>query len=204
MDIKLILFAIIFSFCKTSFSQKAHDISYKQFGFIAGTDISNMNFNAGFPTPAAPVEASWKSGINLGLLVHIPLGKNFSLQPEYHYVQRRGSDKSIGSAYRANYLSLPVLLIYSISPCFALLAGPQQELLITAKAINNEGSSNITHDMEERSFGVTGGFNLRIYRSFFLSARYLHGLNHIGIGQRSDIKEFKYQSASLSLEFDFK
>src|SRR4051812_37583272 len=115
LSIKLILFATIFICCKESFSQKISDASYKRFGFIVGTDISNMNFNGGFPTPSVPIEASWKSGVAIGFLVRIPLAKDLFLQPEYRYTQRRGADKSIGTDYRADYFSLPVLLNYNLS-----------------------------------------------------------------------------------------
>lgn len=203
LNIKIILFAIIFIWCKQSFSQKIFDASYKRFGFIAGTDISNMNFNGGFPMPSVRVESSWKSGVAFGFLLRIPLAKNLYLQPEYRYTQRRGTDKSIGMNYRVDYLSLPVLLTYNLSGRFALVAGPQPELLIQAKAFNSEVDSTITHDVEERSIGVTAGCNFQLYKSLALSSRYFLGLNHVGLGQRSNVKEFKYQAVSLSLEVDF-
>lgn len=129
----------------------------------------------------------------------MPLVKNLFLQPEYAFTQRNGSDESLGIDYRMDYLSMPILLAYRISPRFSLLAGPQLELLIDAQATPQGGTAkSITHDVEERSISLTGGLEADLFRSFFLSARYLQGLNHVGIGQRSDVKEFKYQAVQLT------
>jgi hypothetical protein len=176
---------------------------FKRFGFQAGLNTANMNFNLGVPAPAGHAAASWKTGISFGLLLRIPLAKNLFLQPEYAFNQRRGADKSIGVDYDLDYLSMPVLLNYSVSSRISLLAGPQLELLIDARSTGNGSSSNITHDVEERSIGVLAGLEVQIIKSFFLSARYLQGLNHIGIGQRSVVKEFKYQSVNLTAGIRF-
>ena len=171
---------------------------FPRFALQAGADFSNMNFNKGVPAPASPVAASWKAGFTLGLLMRVPLAASWWLQPEYSFTRRNGADKSTNISYQLDYLSLPVLLSYRISPALSVMAGPEAGILIHAGSGNNGSNTNITHDTEERSLGFTGGLQLDIKKRFFLSARYLQGLNHIGIGQRSNLKEFKYQSASLT------
>jgi hypothetical protein len=89
-------------------------------------------------------------------------------------------------------------LNYAISPAIAILAGPEAGLLIQAQSSKNGEKTNITHDVEERSIGLTGGLVVKIYKNIFFSIRYIQGLNHIGIGQRSDIKEFKYEAVNLT------
>ena len=131
-------------------------------------------------------------------MLSIPIANKLTIQPEYSYAQRKGADKSLNIDYSLNWLSMPVLLHYQISPRFALMAGPQVELLINADSTNHGVTTNITHDVEERSIGITGGFEVEIIKSFFLSAKYFQGLNHIGIGQRSTVKEFKYQVVTIT------
>ena len=189
-----------------SYKSNAQDFtndSYKRFGFIAGMNISDMNFNKGVPRPSIPVSATWKSGITIGFLLHIPLSENLFIQPGYSYTQRSGADKSKGINYSIGYLSMPVLLKYKISSRFAFVAGPQAELTIYSNADSNGVKSNITHDVEERSIGVTAGFDIHLINSFFISARYMQGLNHIGIGQRSNVKEFKYEVVDISIGIGF-
>ena len=195
--IKLIIFLIpVFCFEKTNAQSSEHK-PFKYFGFHAGINFSNMNFNAGEPPPPEHIAASWKPGFNFGFLLNIPLAGKLILQPEFTYTQRNGADKSLGLDYTADYLSIPVLLNYQVISGFALIAGPQVELLLDARSVFNGQSTNITHDVEERSFGVTGGLEVEIAKDLFISARYFQGLNHIGIGQRSDVKEFQYQVFSL-------
>ena len=93
---------------------------------------------------------------------------------------------------------MPLLLNYQVSHRLALLAGPQLDMLIDARSADHGTTTGITHDTEERSIGITGGLEVSIYGPLFLSARYLQGLNHIGIGQRSNTKEFKYQAVQLT------
>jgi hypothetical protein len=200
---RIILFLALIICVEKLNAQVQEDPPFKRFSFQAGINISNMNFNMGEPPPATPVAASWKTGINIGLALYIPLAEKLFLQPEYFYTQRRGADGSLGIDYDADYLSLPVLLNYKLSSRFSLIAGPQVELLINAKSIYQGVSTNISHDVEERSIGITGGFEVEIIRSFFLSASYFQGLNHIGIGQRSEVKEFKYQVVNITAGIRF-
>ncbi len=110
---------------------------------------------------------------------------------------------SPGAEYAFSYLSLPVLLKYNILPCFALLAGPQFDLLIQAKQRINGTSSDITHDTEERSVGATAGLEYYVVKNLSLTARYMYGLNHIGGRQRSAATEFEYQLVQFTTDIKF-
>lgn len=197
------------------YPQQKHTISFRKrnwlakeaaavrFGVKVGMNLSNMNFNKGYPPPAIPAEAAWKRGIAFGLSWQIPLFDKLFLKQEYLFSQMRGEDTRIGTSYFFDYLSLPVLLKYSFLPRFSFVAGPQFELLIQAKESTNSHTSIVTHDTEERSIGVTGGMELQLTKRVSLDARYMHGFNHVGIGQRSVVKEFKYELIQVSTEFLF-
>ncbi|MEO8861033.1 MAG: porin family protein [Ginsengibacter sp.] len=196
----LSLFAsLLFSFLLA----QDHSSPRVNFVIVVGANASNMNFNKGVPAPATPIARTWKTGLSLGFLINVPLAEKLYLQPGYYYVQRNGADKSTRLNYLVDYLSLPVLLKYEISPVISILAGPEGSLLISAKQNSNGVKTTITHDFEERSVGATGGIDFLIKNNFLISARLMEGLNHIGIGQRSDVKEFKYESASLSFGINF-
>lgn len=197
------LYFTVFVFLLNQLNAQPTTSSVTQFGLQAGAGISNMNFNQGQPPPAVKTAGAWKAGITLGLLMRVPLGNKWLLQPEYSFVQRNGADKSIGTSYQLDYLSLPLLLHYTISRIISLYAGPQAELLIHATSNNNGIKTNITHDTEERSLAATAGVECNLIKSFFLSARYLQGFNHIGIGQRSNVKEFKYEAVQLTAGIRF-
>jgi len=196
MKILLSLSFICFAACADA--QIVEEPPFKYFGVQAGVNIANMNFNMGEPPPPVHIDPSWKGGFTFGFILCIPVADKLTIQPEYSYTQRNGADKSMDINYTTNWLSIPVLLNYQVSPRFALIAGPQVELLLNADSTNHGVTNNITHDVEERSIGITGGIEVEIIKSFFLSAKYFQGLNHIGIGQRSTVKEFKYQVVSIT------
>jgi hypothetical protein len=192
--ISKIVISILLIFCITKSSAQSTDSSFKRFGFQIGVNLSNMNFNEGEPPPAVKANASWQTGFTFGFQLKVPLAKRWLLQPEYSFSQRNGSDQTINTTYEINYFSLPLLVSYQLSPRFNILAGPQFEVTTSASSTTKGDDTNITHDVEERGIDLVGGIEFTVIKSFFLSARYLQGLNHVGIGQRSDVKEFKYQS----------
>ena len=192
-----------FVFVGSTTDQVTDEPSVERFGFQAGVNISNMNFNEGEPAPSVNIPSSWKTGFTFGFQVRIPLVDKLLLQPEYTFSEKSGSDKSLGIDYTIDYFSLPVLLSYELFPRFNIVAGPQLEILVSAGSTENGIHTNITHDVEERGIGVLGGVEFNVINSFFLSARYLQGLNHVGIGQRSDVKEFKYQSVFVTAGIRF-
>ncbi len=174
-----------------------------RFGVKAGLNVSNADFNRGFPEPAAPVATAWRPGVVAGLLLQVPVGGRFSLQPEYLYSQMGGKKTGPDADYTFGYLSLPVLLKYGALPRLALLAGPQFDLLIHASQRVNGVSETITHDTEERSIGATAGLEFYVLRNLSLTARYTYGLNHIGLGQRSAVTEFAFESVQFSTDIKF-
>lgn len=174
-----------------------------RFGAKIGLNVSNTDFNRGVPAPVVPVGTKWKSGIAIGFLVQVPISKAFSLQQEYVFSQMGGEVTESGTAYKFSYLSLPVFLKYGFLSRFAVLAGPQFDLLIQAKQQVSGTTSDITHDTEERSIGAIVGLECYVLKNLSLTGRYMHGLNHIGIGQRSDITEFMYESVQFAAEVKF-
>ena len=201
----LIPYVFLMSFLfgiRSSYGQSA-DSSFKRFGFQIGINLSNMDFNAGQPPPAIHANSSWQTGFTFGFQLKVPLTKKLLLQPEYSFSQRNGSDQTIKTTYTINYFSLPILLNYQLSRRFNVLAGPQFEITTDASSSVDGENNNITHDVEERSIGIEGGLEFTVIKSFFLSARYFQGLNHIGIGQRSTVKEFKYQSIIITAGIRF-
>jgi opacity protein-like surface antigen len=172
------------------------------FGFRLGLNYSNTNFNMGEPKPVVPVDTKWKTRFVVGALVEVGLNEHLALQQEYLYSQQSG-EISGGARYHMQYLSLPLLLKYRIVPHLAVVAGPQFDLMLRAQQEVQGQTTNITHDTEERGLGATAGLELTIWRNLGLSARYLQGLNHVGIGQRSAVQEFKWQSVQVAAEVRF-
>jgi hypothetical protein len=197
--VKKIFIIISIFYAGSALAQPVSESQFKYFGFQAGVIISNMNFNLGSTAPDTTVKSVWKPGFTFGFILQIPIIKKFSLQPEYSYTRRYGTYQSIGTDFRLDYFSMPLLLKYLISDRFDLIAGPQFDLLLNAQSTNKGESTDITHIVEERCIGIVVGLEVNIASAFFISGRYFQSLNNIGIWQRSgDVKEFKYQLVSLT------
>ncbi len=176
-----------------------------KFGAKAGINYSNMNFNKGKPPAQPDFQTSWKTGGRFGIVLNVPLKDNLSLQSEYLYSQAAAEINNPKTGYRLNYLSMPVLLKYAFVSKVSVLAGPQLELLISGKELQNGNSVNITHETEERSVGVALGIEYELTKLLNLEMRYMNGFNHIGIGQRSanNVKEFKFEVLQLTIGIMF-
>ncbi len=199
-----ILFIIFIVSAGKSSAQPMTEAPFKYFGFQAGAIISNMNFNLGSTAPDTTIKSVWKPGFTFGFILRIPLVEKLSLQPEYSFTRRYGTDQSIGTDFRLDYFSMPLLFKYEISERFDLIAGPQFDLLLNAQSTNKGESTDITHIVEERCIGGVGGLEVQIASAFFISGRYFQSFNNIGIFQRSgDVKEFKYQLVSITAGMRF-
>ncbi|WP_198172495.1 porin family protein [Hymenobacter ginkgonis] len=172
-----------------------------KFGLRLGLNYANTNFNQGVPRPVVPVETTWQPGFAAGFLVQLSLNKHLAVQQEYLFSQLSGEIASGGPHYTFRYLSLPLLLKYQVVPRLTLVAGPQFDLLIQAQQSQNGQTTDITHETEERGLGATAGLEVQLWRHLSLGARYLQGLNHMGIGQRPAAQELKLQAVQLAAEF---
>ncbi len=194
-NLPLLLVAMLWMQCL--FAQFDTENDFKKFGFRAGAVTSHLNFARSVTSAGAKIETSWSTCFTAGFVLAIPLTDNLSLQPEYLYLQTGGTIKSTNTVYKFSYLSLPVFLKYRFEK-FAVVAGPQFDLLIDAKKTEAGIATKVTHDTEERSISVTGGVEYELTTSLSVNARYIYGLNNIGLGQRSSVQEFKYEMAQLT------
>jgi hypothetical protein len=201
---KLMLLLSFLLFQQKELTAQEQNMPVRKFGFKIGLNSTHTNFKRGYLLPPSlPYQSERRTGLTLGFLLNVPLAKDLLIQPEYLYSLRRSFVKSTEVSYQLDYLSLPVLLRYRIHPRLSLLAGPQFDLLIKGKERGSGGTRNITHDTEERNLGATAGLELQVARSLFLEGRYMHGLSHVGIGQRSSVVEFKYEVVELTAGIRF-
>lgn len=171
-------------------------------GARAGLTYANTDFNAGSPPPPTPLATTWRPGLVAGLWVSIALPHHWLVQQEYAFEQLSGELVG-GPRYTLRYLSLPLLLGYCLHPRIKLLAGPRFDLLVQAQQEASGQVTDITHDTEERGLAATAGLEVALSRHLSLGARYMRGLNHIGIGQRSAVREFKFQATQVAASIRF-
>lgn len=121
-------------------------------GVKAGLNISSLNFYE------SELSSSSKTGFTAGLMVEVPVAKNFSLQPELLYSQQ-GTKTSFfdqdvtNSNYKGtitlNYINIPLMLKYYVIKGLSLQAGPQIGILLKA---NNKYQDNFLGYENQESF----------------------------------------------------
>ncbi|MBS7232213.1 PorT family protein [Flavobacterium psychroterrae] len=123
-------------------------------GLKAGLNISNLAIDE------SELNSSGKTGFTAGIMVEIPIVKNFSLQPEVLYSQQ-GTKSSFfdpdvtNSNYKStidlNYLNIPVMLKYYVLKGLSVQAGPQIGILLKA---NNKYQDNFLGYENQESFNL--------------------------------------------------
>lgn len=142
-------------------------------GVKAGLNISSLNFYE------SELSSSSKTGFTAGLMVEVPVAKNFSLQPELLYSQQ-GTKTSFfdqdvtNSNYKGtitlNYLNIPLMLKYYVIKGLSVQAGPQIGLLLKA---NNKYQDNFlgyenheSFDLKSYSSGIDTSINFGLGYQF--------------------------------------
>lgn len=168
-------------------------------GAKAGLNISNLNFDED------ELDSSSKTGFTAGLMVEIPLTKNFSLQPELLYSQQ-GSKSSFSdsdvtnskfeSTIKLNYLNIPVMLKYYAVKGLSLQAGPQIGILLKAHnkyqdnflGYENQDSMNLKEYASGLDASINLGLGYQFADKFYADARY--NISYSNVFKESDVSYF--------------
>lgn len=179
------------------------------FGARAGVNISNLVTDDKTSTTGS------KAGLNLAVLLEIPIVPAFSVQPEVQFSQkgfkRSGNFLTAPYEYKltSNFIEVPLLAKIRPSKNFAILVGPQYSFLVSTKTkfnVSNSGyESLVKQDVDNFRKNILGGvvgievssgplfFDLRYSRDF---------QNNNGDGTSSTPK-YKNQVAALSVGLRF-
>ena len=161
----------------------------QQFGAKAGMNVSSLSKDANLSDQGS------KIGFNAGLFANFPIAESFSVQPEliytqygekYDYVMPVTDERYSGSTH-LDYVALPVMLQYNVTPSFYLEAGPELGLLVSAKdKAKNETtgetlaeSDNYKDSLNGFNVGVGLGAGYFFTPNIGVTARYVAGFTDI-------------------------
>lgn len=168
-------------------------------GLKAGLNLSSLSFDE------SELNSSNKTGFTAGIMVEVPLAKNFSLQPELLYSQQGTkssfSDNEVTNSHykstiKLNYLNIPVMLKYYLSKGLSLQAGPQIGILLKA---NNKYQDNFLGYENRESFNLkeyaTGidtsvnfGLGYQFKDKFYTDVRY--NISYSNVFKEGDVNHF--------------
>lgn len=173
----LILYTIFISVTVMAQNEKV------KLGVKAGLNISSLNFYE------SELSSSSKTGFTAGLMVEIPVAKNFSLQPELLYSQQGTktsffdqdvTNSNFKGTIELNYLNIPLMLKYYVIKGLSLQAGPQIGLLLKANSkyqdnflgYENQESFNLKKYSSGIDTSINFGLGYQFKDKFYTDFRY--------------------------------
>lgn len=152
-------------------------------GVKAGLNISSLTFDE------SELSSSSKTGFTAGLMVEIPVAKNFSLQPELLYSQQGTktsffdqdvTNSNFKGTIELNYLNIPLMLKYYVIKGLSLQTGPQIGLLLKANSkyqdnflgYENQESFNLKKYSSGIDTSINFGLGYQFKDKFYTDFRY--------------------------------
>ena len=157
------------------------------FGLKAGFDLTNFWGN--------DLPHGMKPGYQAGAFLEYRFANSpIAIAPEIVFAAQGGkfsvdedADLSISTkadlTFNTNYINIPVMLKYYVTPSFSIDFGPQLGINVYSKATATAGNASATVDMGDVTnsvdfaLGLGGTYN--ITRNAFLQARYTMGMTHV-------------------------
>lgn len=182
-----------------AFSFTTIEAQEMRFGVKGGVNFANMTMKAG----GFSAKADGRTAFHIGALAEFELSESFSIQPEllYNSVGSKTKDSFGGmseeSTTKLDYLSIPIMAKYYFIEGFAVEAGPQIGILMSAKedysfsgaGISESGSDDIKDALKGIDLGLGIGASYRLDMGLFFSARYVIGLSNIAKDNSSDFDD---------------
>lgn len=182
------------------------------FGAKAGVNVSNMTNEVGDTETLQDAKA--KVGYYAGLFVNVPVGANFSVQPEvmYNNVGQKFDYELLGNKAsiknNLDYISVPIMAQYNIFQGLYLEAGPQFSFLVNQKNKISDIDNDTVKDAIENALntgdykdvyktfdlGLGIGAGYKVYKNIGVNVRYVVGLTNDGKADNTTIKNNTFQA----------
>lgn len=228
----LALSVIVIGSYQSAFSQAA--LLVLIFGDDAATENFHFSLDAGLNfSNISNLDGTTNIGANFGLGVFVKLNDQWSFVPEFKPVSRRGERgieelistdggiiddlASFESKFVLNYIDIPLLLRYELTPTFYAAVGPQVSFRTSAElrtaAVSNDELKDISlnQDFKDQTNGIDVGFAIeagyhlvdaREGSGIDIKLRWAPGLTNILDTSVLD-RDYKINNFQLILSFPF-
>ena len=182
-----------------------------QFGAKVGFDITNLW--------GSNVEHGMKPGYQAGLVMEYKFNPNFAIAPEVVFASQGGKSKAFALditnndinltttdiKYTANYINVPVMLKYYVTPEFSIDFGPQVGFNVFNKVShkNLSKSIDIKDSTKPVDFGLGLGGTFNLTENAFVQARYTMGLTKV-FKDEDVIGENNAKNSNVQIAFGMK
>ncbi len=153
-------------------------------GLLGGANYSKFNVKSSTTFSAN----HWKFGYNGGIWLNFPVtnGFSFELQGLYSSVGGKYTVGGVDKDQELGYISVPVFMKFGLGKSFAIILGPEFDLLVHGREknanVDNKGA------WKDNDVAAVGGFELFPHAPVSLYARYVYGINNINPSTNPNIK----------------
>ena len=171
-----------------------------QFGGKVGFDLTNFW--------GSDVEHGMKPSYQVGLLMEYKMSPKFAIAPEVVFASQGGKYKALDLnffnldiektvTFNTNYINIPVMLKYYVTPAFSVDLGPQLGVNVYSK-YSIEGvddAIDVKDNTKTVDFGVGLGGTYNLTNNAFVQARYTMGMTKVFDGDHNKEKNGNIQVA---------
>ena len=171
-----------------------------QFGGKVGFDLTNFW--------GSDVEHGMKPSYQVGLLMEYKMSPKFAIAPEVVFASQGGKYKALDLnffnldiektvTFNTNYINIPVMLKYYVTPSFSVDLGPQLGVNVYSK-YSIEGvddAIDIKDNTKTVDLGVGLGGTYNLTDNAFVQARYTMGMTKVFDGEYNKEKNGNIQIA---------
>ena len=175
-----------------------------QFGAKVGVDMTNFW--------GSDVEHGMKPSYQAGLVMEYKFNPHFAIAPEVVFASQGGKYKAIEMnlfgldvskevTFNTNYINVPVMLKYYVSPAFSVDFGPQVGFNVYSKLSIEDADKTVDlkDDTKAVDFGLGLGGTYNLTDNAFVQARYTLGMTKVFEGDLS-----KEKNGNIQLAFGMK
>jgi outer membrane protein with beta-barrel domain len=163
-------------------------------GITAGSTLANYKIKA----DGEDQSGNSKAGFTAGVIVNLPAGKNFMIQPGIHWVGKGTKDEEDGhtASLTANSIEIPVNFLYTSNGGFFIGAGPSASFAVSGKAKLDDVSADLhfgnsdDDDLKGFEFGANVVTGYQSPKGFLIAANFNQGFSNLipGDAGNSSIK----------------
>jgi hypothetical protein len=171
-----------------------------QFGGKVGFDLTNFW--------GSDVEHGMKPSYQVGLLMEYKMSPKFAIAPEVVFASQGGKFKALDLnlfgldiektvTFNTNYINVPVMLKYYVTPAFSIDLGPQVGFNVYSKySIEDvDKAIDVKDNTKTVDFGVGLGGTYNLSENAFVQARYTMGMTKVFDGDYNKEKNGNIQVA---------
>ena len=164
-------------------------------GVKAGLNLANQTFSGNGMTTSP----SFLPSFHGGGYVTAMFSEHFGLQPELLYSVQGA--KSGDESYNLGYVTVPVLVRYSVNDLLSFHAGPQIGILTSAKHKYGSESVDMKDNLTGTDIGIAGGVSIDLPMKLNFTFRFIKGMSNINDTENSTVKQKNY---NLQLSVGYK